>query len=192
MRLLRRWLFLLLAGAPVAGAAVFGMGVAVTDYLEQDNVFCISCHVSNAKRLHQDKFDTFFPIDGQITTLAAAHHGAGNEPFKCVNCHNGATLTDKLLIKTQAARDTVAYLLGDFEEPELMRFSLGNRLCLKCHSSAGKNPEKETAFHNAGYHTNLPFICYACHTVHPQAKRETRFLKRDIVQPLCDECHAQL
>ncbi len=176
----------------MAGAAAFGMGVVVTDYLEQDNVFCISCHATSAKRLHQDKFDSSFPVGGQITTLAAAHHGAGSKPFKCVNCHNGSTITDKLQIKAQAAGDTMAYFLGDFEEPELLRFSLGNRLCLKCHTTGGRNPDKETAFHYARHHYNLPFICYECHSVHRQAKSETRFLKRDIVQPLCDECHAEL
>ncbi len=192
MGLPRRWLFLLLAGAPAAAVAAFGAGVAVTDYLERDNVFCVSCHVTGAKRLHQDKFDTSFPVDGRAATLAAAHHGAGVEPFKCVDCHNGATVADKLLIKAQAARDTVAYFMGDFEEPERMRFALGNRLCLKCHTTAGKTPETPTAFHNAPHHTDLPFLCYACHAVHRQARLETRFLMRDIVQPVCDSCHAEL
>ena len=191
MRFLPRWLLLGLLGAPVVGAGTFGVGIAVTDHLEKNNAFCISCHLVEAKRLHHDKFHTFFPVDGQINTLAAAHHGAGDEPFKCVDCHNGATVTDKLLIKAQAARDTVAYLLGDFEEPDHMRFSLGNRVCLQCHITAGKNAQKKSAFHNAAHHSNLPLICYECHTVHHQASRETSFLKRDIVQPLCDDCHAR-
>ena len=176
----------------MAGAAALGLGIVVTDYLEQDNVFCISCHADGAKRLHQKKFDTFFPIAGQITTLAAAHHGAGDKLFKCVDCHNGATITDKLRIKLQAAGDTVAYFLGDFEEPELLRLPLGNRLCLECHKTGGRIPDKETAFHFASHHRNLPFVCYDCHTVHRPAKRETFFLRRDIVQPLCDDCHAEL
>ncbi len=176
----------------MAGAAAFGMGVVVTDYLEQDNVFCVSCHATSAKRLHQDKFDTSFPVGGQNTTLAAAHHSTSDKQFKCVTCHNGATFTDKLWIKAQAAGDTVAYLLGEFEEPEILRFSLGNRLCLKCHTTGGRNPDEEAAFHNAGDHDSLPFICYECHTVHRRAKRETRFLRRDIVQPLCDDCHTEL
>jgi len=192
MALSRRWLLLLLVGAPVAGTATFVPGLAVTDYLERDNAFCIACHVTKEKRLHQDKYDGFFPVGGKPTTLAAAHHGSLREPFKCVDCHNGSTITDKLRIKAQAAGDTVAYFLGDFEEPELLRFSLGNRLCLECHTTGGRNPDKETGFHYARHHNNLPFICYECHSVHRQAKSETRFLKQDIVQPLCDECHAEL
>jgi nitrate/TMAO reductase-like tetraheme cytochrome c subunit len=192
MRLLQRWLIILLAGGSVVGAAAFGMGIVVTDYLEQDNAFCISCHVTSATRLHQDKFDTFFPVARRITTLAAAHHGAGGKLFKCVDCHNGVTITDKLRIKVQAAGDTAAYFLGDFKEPKLLRFPLGNRLCLECHTTGGRNPDKETAFHFASHHGSLPFTCYECHTVHRPASRETRFLARDIVQPLCDDCHAEL
>jgi nitrate/TMAO reductase-like tetraheme cytochrome c subunit len=109
-----------------------------------------------------------------------------------VDCHNGATITDKLRIKVQAAGDTVAYFLGDFEEPEVLRLPLGNRLCLECHKTGGRTPDKETAFHFASHHGNLPFVCYDCHTVHRPAKRETFFLRRDIVQPLCDDCHAEL
>ena len=184
-------MILLLAAAPVAGAAAFAAGLAVTDHLERDNGFCISCHLSGETRLHQVKYDTFFPIAGRTTTLAATHHGPGDEPFRCVDCHNGATFTDKLRIKAQAARDSLAYLLGEFEEPEHMRLALGNRLCLKCHDTAGRNPEDPTAFHNAVHHTDMPLVCYTCHTVHRPATPETRFLTRATVQPLCDDCHAQ-
>ena len=188
----RRWLWLLLVGAPVAAAASFGAGLAVTDRLEQDNRFCIACHVSSEKRLHQDKYDGFLPVDGLAASLAAAHHGSKREPFKCVDCHNGATFTDKLMIKAQAASDSIAYFLGDFEEPRSMRFSLGNRLCQACHFKAGDTTGKTASFHQADYHAKLPFICYECHQVHLQTKRETQFLERDVVQPLCDECHSQL
>lgn len=192
MRRLRSWPLLLSIGLPVAGAAAFAAGLTVTDYLEQDNTFCIACHLGDNQRLHQEKYTTFFPVDGAVITLAAAHHSGSDMPFRCVDCHNGATFADKLRIKAQAARDTVAYFLGDFEEPEQMRFSLGDRVCLKCHTTAAKGPKQAAAFHDAKHHRELPLACYECHTAHRQAKSETRFLKREIVQPLCDGCHAQL
>jgi nitrate/TMAO reductase-like tetraheme cytochrome c subunit len=192
MGLSRRWLLLLFVGAPLAAAASFSAGLAVTDRLEQDNRFCIACHVTEEKRLHQDKYDGFLPVDGLAASLAAAHHGDMVEPFKCVDCHNGATFSDKLMIKAQAASDTIAYFLGDFEEPRTMRFSLGNRLCQTCHSKAGDSAGKTVNFHQADHHAKLPFLCYECHQVHLQTKRETQFLERDVVQPLCDECHSEL
>lgn len=192
MRLKQYWLLLLLV-LLISGVAAFGAGIAITDYLEQDNEFCISCHLTDQKRLHQEKLTTFLPMQGQITTLAAAHYvGEKRGTFKCVDCHNGATFTDKLLIKAQAARDTVAYFMGSFQEPDHMRFALGNRVCLKCHTTSGRNPHNDTAFHNASYHTDLPFVCYECHAVHPPAGSDTRFLRRHTVQQLCDSCHAQL
>lgn len=190
---MRRYWPLLLAGVALMGVVgAFTAGIAITDHLEQDNDFCIACHLSAGKPLHQDKFTTFFRVDEEVTTLAAAHYVGEKESFKCVDCHNGATVGDKLLIKAQAARDTFAYFLGTFQEPDHMRFALGNRLCLKCHATGGQNPEKKKAFHNASYHTDLPLACYECHTVHPQASPDTRFLRRQTVRPLCDRCHARL
>ncbi len=192
MRLKRFWP-LFLAGLLVSAVAVFAAGIAITDRLEQDNEFCIACHLSERKRLHQEKFTTFSPVQGWVTTLAAAHYvGAKPKAFTCIDCHNGASINDKLLIKAQAARDTVAYFMGAFKEPDHMRFALGNRLCLNCHITGGRNPDQETAFHNASHHTDLPLICYECHTVHPRADFDTGFLRRETVQPLCDNCHARL
>ena len=178
-----RWLSLLV-GLPLLGIATFTTGIVVTDHLEQNNTFCTSCHP-----LHEKKFAEFHPLQGQHVTLAAAHNIEGDQNVKCIDCHIGATSTDKMVIKAIAARDTVAYFLGMFKEPDHLRYALGNRTCLKCHPTGGQNPEQENAFHNASYHLNMPLICYQCHTVHPPASRDTRFLRNHTVQPLCDECH---
>jgi nitrate/TMAO reductase-like tetraheme cytochrome c subunit len=183
MRRIRRWLPLLLVSLLLLGAVTFGAGVVVTDYLEQNNTFCTACH------LHEKKFTEFHLVEGKHITLAAAHNIAGVKNVKCIDCHIGATVHDKMVVKAIAARDTVAYFLGAFEEPTHLRYALGNRTCLKCHHTGGQNPEQEKAFHNDPYHAKLPLICYECHTVHPVASVETRFLQRQIVQPLCDDCH---
>lgn len=181
----RRWLFLLM-GFPLLGVTTFGAGVVVTDRLEANNAFCVACH------LHEKKFTEFHPVQGQHTTLAAAHNLPSDKNVKCIDCHIGATFTDKMVVKAIAARDTVAYFVGTFEEPTHLRYELGNRSCLKCHATGGQNPDEEKAFHNASYHTKLPLTCYQCHTVHPAANVEMRFLQRQVVQPLCDDCHRQM
>jgi hypothetical protein len=157
--------------------------VVITDRLEENNTFCTACH------LHEEKFAQFHLLEGQRLTLAAAHNIEGDKNVKCIDCHIGATRTDKAIIKALAARDTVAYFLGAFKEPTHLRYALGNRTCLKCHPTGGQDPEEEKAFHNDPNHTNMPLICYECHTVHPPARVETRFLRQQTVQPLCDECH---
>jgi hypothetical protein len=182
MRMIRRW-WLLLVGVPLLGAAAFAAGIVITDHLEEDNTFCTSCH------LHEEKFAQFHPVQGQRLTLAAAHNLEGDENVKCIACHIGATTTDKLIIKALAARDTVAYFLGTFQEPTHLRYDLGNRTCLKCHPTGGQDPEVEKAFHNDPYHAKMPLLCYQCHTVHPPASMATGFLRQQTVQPLCDDCH---
>jgi len=155
----------------------------ITDHLEEDNQFCIACH------LHEKKFSAFHPVQGQWVTLAAAHNLEGDRQVKCIDCHIGATVTDKLIIKAIAARDTVAYFAGAFQEPTYLRYALGTRTCLKCHPTGGQNPGQANAFHNAPYHARMPLVCYDCHSVHPEASVATRFLRESTVQPLCDSCH---
>lgn len=168
------------------GGGVFGAGMLVTDHLEEDNAFCIACH------LHEQKYTQFHPVQGQQITLAAAHNLQGDEEVKCIDCHIGATFTDKLVVKAIAARDTFMYVVGAFQEPTTLRYALGSRTCLKCHLDGGQKPEQENAFHNAASHANMPITCYECHTVHPVARLETRFLQQQTVQPLCDRCHKEM
>jgi predicted CXXCH cytochrome family protein len=158
----------------------------ITDHLEEDNTFCTACH------LHEKKFTEFHPMQGKQVTLAAAHNLQGDKNVKCINCHIGATVTDKMIIKALAARDTVAYFVDAFQEPTHLRYALGTRTCLKCHPTGGQNPEQENAFHNASHHTKMPIVCYECHTVHPTASTETRFLREATVKPLCNTCHKDI
>lgn len=185
MRLMRRGLPFLLVLGLLLGIATFGTGIVVTDYLENDNTFCTACH------LHEQKFADFHPQQGRHVTLAGAHNIAGEKNVKCIDCHIGATLTDKMVVKFLAAKDTVTYLVGTFEEPKALRYELGNRTCLKCHTTGGQNPAQDNAFHNAAHHAKLPLTCYACHTVHPTSTPETRFFRDDIVRPICNDCHKQ-
>jgi predicted CXXCH cytochrome family protein len=183
---IRRWLPLLLVGVSLLGVAAFGTGIVVTDALEQNNRFCVACH------LHEKKFTEFHPVQDKQVTLAAAHNLEGDKNVKCIDCHIGATIADKMIVKAIAARDTVAYLVGAFEEPTHLRFALGTRMCLKCHPTGGQNPEQENAFHNTPSHAKMPLVCYECHTVHPTASVATRFLREQTVKPLCDGCHKEM
>ena len=186
MRTRRRWFLLLLVGLPCLGIATFGAGIVVTDRLEEDNTFCTACH------LHEKKLTEFHPVQGKQVTLAAAHNLEGAKNVKCIDCHIGATVKDKLIIKFIAARDTVTWALGKAQEPTRLHFAIGTRTCLKCHPTEGRNPEQENAFHNASHHTHMPLVCYDCHTVHPTASVETRFLRQPTVKPLCDTCHKDM
>ena len=186
MRTIRRWLPLLLVGLPLLGAAAFGGGIVVTDHLEENNTFCTACH------LHEKKFTEFHPVQGKRVTLAAAHNLEGEKNVKCIDCHIGATVTDKMVIKALAARDTVAYFVGAFQEPTHLRYASRDTYVPQVSSHRRQNPKQENAFHNASHHTKMPIVCYECHTMHPTASAETRFLREQTVKPLCDTCHKDM
>lgn len=185
-----------------AGVVGFAAGTGITDRLEQDDRFCLACHRPE-QPLHEEVYRTFHPVDGTVVTLAGAHKagGATNLPrrspwigevygsVKCIDCHIGAGRKDYLIIKAIAAWDTGKWLVGAYKDPETLRYSLGDRTCLKCHSDGGQNPEVEDAFHNAPYHRDPRNACSDCHRSHLEAPAETRFLERARVKPLCDECH---
>jgi nitrate/TMAO reductase-like tetraheme cytochrome c subunit len=171
-------------GAALAfGFVSFMASVEITDYLEQDNRFCIACH------LHETIFDNFLARDPRLVTMAGAHHHKGE--VKCIDCHVGATVTDKLIIKGIAGWDTVRYFLGDFKEPDHLRFPLGDRTCLKCHADGGQSQTRPEAFHNDPNHRHMRFECVACHQSHPVRDPGTLFLDEAIVKPICQACHKE-
>lgn len=184
-----RWLRLVLWGAgavSAAGIVGFAAGAAITDRLERDNRFCIACHRPE-KPLHAEVYRTFAPVDDHLVTLAGAHNMRGQG--KCIDCHIGATRRDYAVIKTIAAWDTARWIAGAYQDPETLRYSLGDRTCLKCHPDGGQNPRNPKAFHNAPYHRDPRNGCSDCHRSHREAPAEARFLQAAIVKPRCDACH---
>jgi hypothetical protein len=164
------------------GLVGFVASIEVTDRLEEDNRFCISCH------LHEQIMDHFRTAVPQRITLAGAHDEA---EVKCIDCHIGATLSDKLIVKAIAGWDTVRYFLGSFKEPDHLRFPLGDRTCLKCHPDGGQSPTRAEAFHNDPNHRHMRFECVACHQSHPVREASTLFLEQSLVRPICQECHKE-
>jgi nitrate/TMAO reductase-like tetraheme cytochrome c subunit len=161
----------------------FASGVAITDHLEQKDRFCIACHLHEQKYAHYTKAEA-----GTLLSLAGAHK---KEEVKCIDCHIGATIEDKLFIKLIAAKDTVKFFTGFYEEPKELKHLLGDRTCLKCHTDSGQDPERKEAFHNLDSHRNMRFACSQCHLTHPEASPQTLFLQREIVQPICRDCHTE-
>ncbi len=162
----------------------FATGAAITDRLEQDNRFCVACHRPE-NPLHAKVYKSFYPVDGTLLTLAGAH----NASVKCIDCHIGADRKDYLVVKAMAAWDMGRWVIGAYQDPEGLRYPLGDRTCLKCHPDGGQNPKIAKAFHNALYHRDPRNGCSDCHRSHLEAPAEMRFLQSVIVKPLCDQCH---
>jgi hypothetical protein len=160
----------------------------ITDRLEARNEFCVSCHLDAETPLHETKL-SHFAADPPASLVAA--HRAAEAEFRCIDCHGGASLPNRVRVKAVAARDGLVYLLGRFEEPRSMDQPLWDEDCAQCHERYAA--ERDDAFHAIAQH-NVDFevACVACHVSHPASERaEFHFIEPDVVRPLCSQCHEE-
>ena len=99
MRTIRRWLPLLLVGLPLLGVAAFGGALWSRITWKRTTRFA-------RLAICTKKITEFHPVQDKRVTLAAAHNLEGEKNVKCIDCHIGATVKDKMVIKALAARDT--------------------------------------------------------------------------------------
>ncbi len=189
---------LLLAGA-LGGAVLGPVGWLVSDHLERDDDFCVSCHLEPGIPLHRDNradFEARPPV-----SLAAAHAAHGNEggedgAFRCIDCHGGVGALGRARVKLLSVKDAFWYLVGRFEEPEGMRWPLWDRDCTKCHDSFGSASRasfEAPAFHGLAVHNHrLGVDCVACHLSHERGGLQDHdFLHPQIVRTQCARCHPE-
>ncbi|MBW2281178.1 MAG: cytochrome c3 family protein [Deltaproteobacteria bacterium] len=169
----------------VAGAPV---GWFVSDHFEARNEFCVACHLDRDRRLHERKALEF---EAREPVSLAALHAAESPGFRCIDCHAGASFVNKLRVKTVAARDAARWLIGAFDEPTGMAHPLWNEDCVQCH--ARYDSQRDDDFHAHEVHNvrDFAYSCVACHRAHPAARPELRFLDRQVVLPVCRNCHEE-
>ncbi|MCP4007356.1 MAG: hypothetical protein GY725_24505 [bacterium] len=180
----RLWQALLL-GSVIAAP----LGWLASEELESHDGFCVSCHLDAATVLHADKladFESLRPVN-----LASVHRLADPQ-FRCITCHRGAGLGNRLRVKAVAARDALLFVLGRFGEPERMKQPLWDEDCVQCHP--GYDPEREDAYHAIGVHNRADFDvrCVECHLAHPKGGNEAfSFLIERPVNRACQLCHEE-
>lgn len=180
-----------LAGGPA--------GWVISDRLEADNEFCVSCHLDEARPLHGELkrvFDAW-----PATNLGAKHAKASLERehpmFRCIDCHGGTSWLGRARVKALAMKDALVYLTGRFDEPAHMRFPLWDEDCRKCHATylgATEHDAGATPFHALSVHnTELGVGCVECHEVHEAGGTpEAYFLRAEVVRAQCARCHAEM
>lgn len=194
MRRLRPWLLLLVVG----GVVLLPSGWLVTDHLEHDDRFCVSCHLPSGVPLHREKLRDFGlrPPD----SLASLHAKAGNRAhadgrFRCIDCHGGTGLGGRVRVKLLSARDAFWYVSGRFEEPKRMTWPLRDADCLHCHKTFRERGASSTnpPFHSLPVHNGaLPVHCVECHLSHEKGGLADRFfLHPRVVRAQCARCHSE-
>ena len=180
------------------GVVLAPVGWFGTDYVEQDNDFCISCHLSADVPLHRHNHADFG--GEELVSLAVAHARAGNEEredgaFRCIDCHGGVGFLGKARVKALSAKDALVYLTGSFDEPEGMHWPLLDADCSQCHESFPE-PVLESwetpPFHALPVHNQaLGVGCVECHTSHEPTSAEIGFLQPTEVRAQCARCHSE-
>ncbi len=192
--------FLRAAVAAIFLAAAGFVGWGVSDRLEADNDFCTACHIAPERPLHaaiRENFDRRPPA-----TLAGAHQLAGGTgagrtggDFRCIDCHGGVGLVGRARVKALAAKDAFFYVIGDFEEPDGMRWPLWDEDCRRCHGGFDDREVEAWAtprFHQLPVHNvELGVDCVACHHAHGPGNADAHFLDTPIVRNECARCHSE-
>lgn len=174
-------------GLAALSLAALPAGWVVSDRLESNDAFCVSCHLPAGRPLHERKLDDFRSSPPQ--SLVAAHAAARSE-FRCIDCHGGTSPLGRVRVKAVAARDALRYLAGRFEEPDHMRHPLWDEDCARCHTSY--RAERDDSFHALEVHNvDFPLACVSCHRSHVAGRAELDFLLPEVVLPACRGCHEE-
>jgi hypothetical protein len=169
--------------------ALIVCSVAFVKHKDQDNRFCISCH------LHQEHYRGM--VEAPPATLAAAHYGARSpgHPERCFTCHSGEGVVGWSLVTLLSAWDAARWVAGDRRESTSMRLPLTNTACLKCHAAdvRGHRSEEETSkYHELINHRDVRLACVTCHVTHRRGEESKVFLDDGIVRAACRGCHRSL
>lgn len=189
-------------GLLVVGVAAVIGGVSVVSANEQSDSFCISCH-TEPESTYYARFQN--AIGGSGQDLASFHHRQlypRNSPagtnIRCIDCHVGEGLIGRGIVVSLAAWDAVKYVTGTDTQPAKVVFTIQNEGCIKCHEQQVKvNLDKpikpfliDNHFHYKLFESGAPSeACVACHLGHRGGTETNAFQFRDVIIPVCEDCH---
>jgi hypothetical protein len=181
-----RWvliLVILLIALPSLGiGGLYGIR-AVESY----DPFCSSCHLQD----HQDYLDDGARTKKSVQTLGGWH--LASQEVKCISCHGEEGIVGMARTTYLAAKDSVKFVIGDYEQPSRVFHPIVDKDCQKCHPDDRTLKLDEERFHAILDHTELPFSCVQCHNGHRiGGKKAKQFIVPKTAQPRCDHCHRDL
>lgn len=171
----------------LAGVALAAMTAAL-ETLKRDPAFCAACHLPDGATLHAAKNRLFReppPRD------LAAWHRAKKADFSCIECHGGRTFEQRLAIRREEAKNTAAYLLGNFKEPERLKAGMmPDDTCESCHPPI---PAEHGTFHGISAHRpKIKFPCIDCHASHLTGDPAYYFITVEKMKKTCIHCHPNI
>ena len=189
---------LLVAIVAVIGVFVLMVGgVGVSLALENQDIFCASCHTEPESEYYQQS------TQPNPTTLAAFHT---HKQTACIDCHSGSGALGRSEGLVQGAHDLLAFLSGRYHHPAITTNPLSDASCTKCHSNifgqSGSRGGGDEESMNGHYHRFLvrwqtadpknAAHCVTCHTAHTIGLDGLQFMNQGVVAQQCNNCHAAL
>jgi len=175
------------------GAAILVIGgVGVSLALENQDVFCASCHTEPEATYYQQS------MQANPGTLAAFHR---QKATACIDCHSGGGILGRSEGLTQGAQDLMAFLSGTYHHPAITLNPLSDASCLKCHQDIPQSRPGVSRASNGHYHLYLSrwqaadpqaARCITCHTAHTHGLDGLQFMNQGRVAQVCDNCHTAL
>ena len=187
-----RRLFLLGCVGVVGGAVLTIGGVGVSLALENQDVFCASCHTEPEVTYYQQS------AQSNPGTLAAFH---SHEQTACIDCHSGSGILGRSEGLAQGAQDLMAFLSRTYHNPAVTLNPLSDGSCLKCHQNISQSRPSGSRATNGHYHLFLPrwqavdpqaARCITCHTAHTHGLDGLQFMRQGVAARVCDDCHTAL
>ncbi len=176
-------ILLSIALAPFLAAGGYFYG----ETLKKDPDFCVSCHLSGGKALHQPKMDLMRA--NPVQSLAGVHYRLDSGALGCPDCHKGVDWRGKVEIAYIEIKNTFRYFLASFHEPKEIEYPITDALCLKCHDKL-KGKAGPLSFHSFNSHNGMKQVaCWQCHTVHAERSDDGRLINIKKVISQCDLCH---
>ncbi len=164
----------------VAGSA----GTAYALQLENNDVFCASCHTQPESRYYQQS------LDQQAVSLAAFH---AQKQVRCIDCHSGGGLFGRADGLAQGTQDLLSYYSGTYHNPAITTSKLTDGSCTKCHADVVTTGDFQNHFHLllARWQSVDPNAarCVDCHSAHPSGNPGQQYLVVAQVQAQCEACH---
>ena len=150
--------------------AIGGVGVSLA--LENQDLFCASCHTEPEATYYQQS------TQSNPGTLAAYHR---QKQTACIDCHSGGGILGRSEGMAQGAQDLAAYLSGNYRHPAITTNPLSNDSCLKCHQDVTQSRRSGSRATNGHYHFFLGAVAsgrpaggalhYLSHRAHERTRR---------------------
>lgn len=155
--------------------------------LKQKPDFCVSCHITDTKKLHGAKMDAMKSAPPQ--NLASAHYHLKTKSVGCPDCHRGTDFKSSLEVFYFEIKNTLRYFVGSFHEPDKIEVLVHDPVCLGCHMGLITKLQKPK-YHAYPSHDGIKrVLCVECHKTHMLRPENEKFLDMSVVLAQCDKCH---